>query len=51
MIDWADRWLADEAHPHVLTVTHRTCGATFHPEFTCTGCGDTLTRRSVRLLL
>ena len=47
LIDWGDRYLADEGGPPV-TVTHKTCGHQARSAVICSSCGETLTARDTR---
>jgi DNA-binding HxlR family transcriptional regulator len=47
VLDWADRWLADDDN-RSLEITHLPCGTVLRPGLGCGACGAWLERRAVR---
>jgi DNA-binding HxlR family transcriptional regulator len=47
LINWGDRWLADETGPPVPLV-HRSCQKVIRPTMVCPECGEPLTARDLR---
>lgn len=47
LINWGDRWLADETGPPVRLV-HRSCQKIIRPTMVCPECGEPLTARDLR---
>ncbi|MEA3217823.1 MAG: hypothetical protein QOJ19_3979 [Acidimicrobiia bacterium] len=47
LINWGDRWLADETGPPVRLV-HRSCQKVIRPTMVCPECGEPLTARDLR---
>jgi DNA-binding HxlR family transcriptional regulator len=47
-IDWGQQWIPDPDGP-AITLTHITCGKTFHPLLVCGWCEQTLDRRDLHI--
>jgi DNA-binding HxlR family transcriptional regulator len=48
LVDWSDAWMGSPGEPADLVIYHRACGERLRPVLICRGCGDRLTRESVR---
>ncbi|GHF19370.1 transcriptional regulator [Kordiimonas sediminis] len=48
MLDWGERWFANDAGPHVM-LTHTSCGKPLLAETCCKACGEKLMLETVKL--
>lgn len=48
LVDWGQRWMDGDFGR--FRIVHAACGKRFRPVLSCSGCGESLTRREVRLV-
>ena len=50
LLSWGDRWAPAPDGPPV-TLVHKQCGATIHPELVCPECGGPASARHIRAVV
>jgi DNA-binding HxlR family transcriptional regulator len=50
LLRWGDRWMTEARQPPV-TLKHRDCGETIHPELACPSCGEWVVPQDIEAVI